>query len=216
MAAGDRTDLIVSQAQLHLASADQGKLAALVEALPPAFFYDKLKQAETKLAVELLCIEKTTTTLATVSGVASEPSGFYRAHLLEAPSGEWLQLNEVTVGDFDLLTRNVIGTAEQTPLYYKRWAGSITLWPTPSDGNHTMHYYGIPTTTPSTTVDPETPSYMDEMLLWMMLKEAAVVVGNNELAVFYERKYANELSDTMKAWRRTKTVSYGIEPDAYR
>lgn len=216
MAAGDRTDSIVSQAQFHLASAEQGKLSALVNALPPSFFYDKLNQAQTRLASELLCIEKTTTTLATVSGVAAEPSGFYRAHLLVAPSGEWLQLSEVTVSDYDLLTRNVIGTAEQTPLYYKRWAGSITFWPTPADGNHTMHYYGIPTTTPSTSVDPETPPYMDEMLLWMILKEAAVVMGGLELAAFYERKYANEFSDVMKQWRRTKTVQYSVEPDSYR
>lgn len=202
----NRTGKILSKVHYILATYDQGKLTDLLNNLPIQFVLDVLQNGQTRLAADLLCIEKSGT-LTTVSGVASEPTGFYRAKLVKLPTGQWLQLNEVSVPDFDLLERNVIGTAEQTPLYYKRWAGSITLWPTPADTSYTFYYYGVPSTTVSSSVEPETPTYMDDALCFWTVKELSAVVNRMDLMGAYEAKFTAETERAMRMWRGTKTMA---------
>ena len=209
MAAGDRTDSIVSQAQYHLASVEQGKLSGLLKNLPPTFFYDKLQQAQTRVAAEFLCIEKKSTTITMTSGVVTEPTGFFRMKQFVLSSTDYCQPVEISVQDYDSLTRAYF-TAGQAPQFFFRWAGSMTFYPVPTDATYTMYYYGIPTTTVSTIIDPETPAYFDECLLWYVLKEAADVIGRADLASQYHGKYERSREDIMGMWRRTKTESTAI------
>lgn len=210
-----RSAKIVSQTQFHLATFDQTKLSEVVKKIPVDLIYAKLQQGQVQAAADLLCVEKSTTTLATTSGVATEPTGFYRAKQIQLATGLTLQLVELSVEDYDLLIRNLLGSTEQTPQYFKRWGGSMTFYPAPADGNHTMFYYGTPTTTASSTVSPETPEYLDDLLLFYVIKEMAPVAGRLDLIPVYEQKFQAEMNDAMRRFRRTKTQALMIAPDVY-
>jgi len=205
----DRTGALVSQIQFHLATFDQGRLEQVLKLLPEAIIYDKLQRGQEHLAQDLLCIEKKKTDLSVSSGAATEPTGFYRMKQLVLPSTQYCQPIEIDVQDHDRLTRNYF-TAGQKPQFYFRWNGTITLYPTPSDGTYTMYYYGVPTTQVSQSQNPETPQILDEALLYFGIKECAPVAGRLDLVPAYEQKYVVEKERAERAWGRTKTLDTSI------
>jgi hypothetical protein len=199
-----RSGALFGKVQFILGTADQSNLKRIINTVPPALIYEFLDKGQHRLATELLCIEKTTAALTVTSGVASEPTGFFRVKQIVLATSENYQPVEVSVQDYDMLTRSFL-TSAQTPLYYKRWAGSITFFPTPSDGTYTMHYYGRPTTAIAQAVEPEVPAYMDDCLLYYAVKELAPVANRPDLIPTYNAYYAQEMERVMRSWRRTKT-----------
>jgi len=206
----DRTGLLISQVQVTLATFDQKKLSEILKLVPEKFIYDKLQRAQEHLAQEFLCIEKSDATLTMTSGVITEPTGFYRIKQIVLPSGQYVQPVEVDIEVYDQLTRTYF-TAGQEPTFYKRWGGSITFFPTPSDGTYTMHYYGVPTTQIAQSQNPETPQILDEALFYFAMKECAPAVGRLDLVPLYEGKYMAEKSRSLGSWQRAKTINYAVE-----
>lgn len=209
-----RTGRLFSQVQVILGSVDPANLKRVFNILPAQLIYDKLDEGQVRLASDLLCLEKSAT-LTVTSGTTTEPTGFYRAKLLKLPTGQWLQLEEVDIDNFDLLERNVIGTAEQTPLYFKRWNGTITFWPSPGSASYTLYYYGIPTTSIEQAVEPEVPAYMDQAILYWAVKELAPIANRTDLIVPYSTMWEQENFKLISRKTRTKTAAVQIANDVY-
>jgi hypothetical protein len=209
MAAGDRTDGIFGRVQLTLGTLDWKKLALIVKNIPNQLIYDLIDQAQQRIAEDTLCIEKSTTTLAVSSGVASEPTGFFRIKLLLAPSGKTCQLQEVDPVEWDFWNRATSVTA-QTPSIYKRYGGSITFWPTPDDGNYSLLYFGTPTTNVTTAIDPETPVLFDKAIEYAVVRDGAAIVGRVDLVPIYATLYQQELARIKERYRAKFTDSTEI------
>ena len=205
-----RSGALYGKVQFILGTMEQGSLKKVINLLPPALIYEMLDKGQHRLATELLCLEKTTASLTVTSGVATEPTGFYRIKQIVLDSSESYQPVEVSVQDFDILYRSLL-TSAQTPLYYKRWAGSITFFPTPSDDTYTMHYYGRPTTSIAVATEPEVPAYMDDCILYYAVKELAPIAGRLDLLAPYTGLYNQEMDRCMRMWRRTKTEAGSIQ-----
>lgn len=212
MASGDRTKQIMGKVQFALAGLNSGNIPGIVQRVPDTLFFDTMGEIATRLCEDTLCLEKSTAVLAVSTSAASEPTGFYRGKLIVMPSGYSLQLRELSVNDFDLLTRPTTTTAGQSPLYYKRFGGTITFYPTVASATYTMFYHGIPTTTPSASVDPETPSFMDKCIEYGTMAELSSMMGDQTKYAIYMDKYERERVRAMQSFRKTKTVAYTISP----
>lgn len=208
-----RSGKLLSKVQWYLAGMDQGKLADVLKLLPEQFIFDELNRAQSMLAEDLLCIE-TSASVTFTSGVGAEPTGFYRMKQLKLSTSQLLQPIEVSGEQYDDIIRTYT-SGGQTPTWYWRWGGNITLFPVPATGSYTVYYYGVPTTTIAQATEPQIPAYMDEAMLFYAVKELAVVAGRNDLVPLCEGKYARELDRIKLAWRRTKTVLYEIEKGPY-
>jgi hypothetical protein len=166
----------------------------------------------TRLCEDTLCLEKSTAALTVTTSAASEPSGFYRGKLIVMPTGYSLQLAELSVNDFDMLARPIASLTGQTPLYYKRFGGTLTFYPSVTSATYTMFYHGVPTTTPTSAIDPETPSFMDKCIEYGTIAELASMLGDQTKYAIYMDKYERERIRAMQSFRRTKTVGYTISP----
>jgi hypothetical protein len=202
MATGDRTDKITDRVQLLLGLKDF-KLADVN-------VYGQIDDAQRRLCEELLCLEKSTAALAFTSGAASEPSGFYKIKQLVLSSTAVYQPTEVSVEDYDAITRQSPTTGFQTGEFYKRWGGTITTYPALSNGNYTMYYYGIPTTNVTTSVDPETPAILDKCIEYLVATELAPYVGKQDLIAGFGIAYSQELERVRHSWSRTKPSGYNV------
>lgn len=212
MASGDRTKQIMGKVQFALAGLNSGNISGLVQRVPDALFLDTMGEIATRLCEDTLCLEKSTASLAVATSTASEPSGFYRGKLIVMPSGYSLQLKELSVNDFDMLARPIGSMLGQTPLFYKRFGGTLTFYPTVTSATYTMFYHGIPTTTPTAAIDPETPSFMDKCIEYGVLAELSAMLGDQVKYAIYMDKYERERIRAMQSFRKTKTVAYSITP----
>ena len=202
--ATDRITKLRSQIQLYLGTMNGNGLSNVMENLPSQIVYDVIQRGQTVLAEEFLCIEKSTTVTFT-SSVGSEPSGFYRLKQLVLGSGESLQPVEIDVQEYDQLTRSIYAAGIR-PFTYFRWNGSITIYPSITDGSYTIYYYGTPTTTVAVAVNPETPAYMDEALLYFALKELSQIAERPDLVMLYEGKWEVERERVRGSWMRSKSI----------
>jgi len=212
MATGDRTKQILGKVEFALAGLNSDGLSGLLQRVPESLFLDTMGDIAYRLCEDTLCLEKSTASLTVASSTVAEPSGFYRGKLIVMPSGYSFQLKELSINDFDLLGRPLSAVAGQTPLYYKRFAGSLTFYPTITSATYTMYYYGVPTTTPSGAVDPETPQFMDKCIEYGTIAELAAMIGNTNLYTIYLDKYERERQRAMQSHRRRHTVNYTIVP----
>jgi hypothetical protein len=193
--AGNRSRRIFARVQL-ICAGGIGNLQALLTQIPEDTIYDIMGDISQKIAMESLCIEKLETVLVSSSTIA-EPDAFFRGKLLQLDTNLSFQLVEIDVEDFDNVSRYTFSGAAQTPLYYKRWNGTITLYPSVTSDYYPLYYYAIPQTTPSRTIDPETPVYMDKAVEYGTIAEVAIMAGKNDIASAYEMKFQNELQKTM-------------------
>lgn len=213
MPTGDRSKTILTRVQAAVAGLDQGSLSLLQKTVTPTQIFDLAQEAQRRLATELLCLEKDATVTFT-SGVGAEPTGFYRLKQIQLPTTQTWQPTEVSAEQYDDLLRGYF-SGGQTPAWFWRWNGSIRLFPVPATGDYTVYYYGIPTTTISVSVDPETPSYMDDALMFYAIRELAVAAGKNDLVGFYGKMFESERDRLQGMWRKSKSVLLEIEPGPY-
>jgi hypothetical protein len=192
---------------------NQSELNGVATLIPQLAIFDVAQEGQKRLAADFLCIEKSASVTFT-SGSGAEPTGFYRLKQIKLPTTQVWQPTEVTGEQYDDLLRGYF-SGGQTPSWYWRWGGNILLYPVPSTGSYTVYYYGLPTTTISTSVDPETPSYMDEALIFWTVKELADGAGKKDMIGLYEGKYRAELERLRDVYRRSKTVLLEVEPGPY-
>jgi hypothetical protein len=188
---GDRSKKILGKIQLAVTgSVDES--AKLNLKIPEETIYDIMGDYAMKVAQETLCLENSST-LTIVNSTTTEPSGFLRLKLIELDENLSLPLVEIDLEDFDGLSRYDFAGTAQTPLYYKRWNGTITLNPDVATGSYPVYYWGVPTTTPSSTIDPETPAKFDKAIEYGTLSEVAMIIGRNDLAGVANIKYESEI-----------------------
>jgi hypothetical protein len=203
MADGDRTKKIRDRIQLLL-GIDDYRLANVN-------VYGQIDDAQRFLCEETLCREKKTTSLAFTSGAASEPSGFYKIKQIVLSSTANYQPTEISVPEYDAISRLSPTVGMQAGEYYFRWGGTITTYPAVSDGNYTMYYYGIPTTNVAAGTDPETPAIFDRTLEYLAARDLAPVVGRLDLVSNLSRLFAEELDRAKHSFARTKISGYQIQ-----
>ena len=124
--------------------------------------------------------------------------------------GSTLQVEEVSIEEYDYITRSITFPAPQKPLYFKRWNGTFTFYPTPSDNSYTLFFWKIPTTNMSSSVDPETPAVFDPVLEYMSVSKLAPFVGKFDLVPIYDGLYRREMDHAVESRRRTKRSSHSI------
>lgn len=156
--------------------------------------------------------------IAPSSAATSETSpgatGFYRLKLIELPNNIKLQPIEIDVTTYDLYRRlffTSTSSSAYVQIYYKIWDGILSFYPTPQV-NYTMilHYYRLPVTDMSNTVDPEIPVEFDTCLLYGLIKELAYPINRPELMVWGNQMFQEHFNRVTNSWRRTKTVSNQI------
>lgn len=205
---GDRSKNILGKVLLMI-SGGVGKMSKANFNIPEAVIYSVMGDYATKLAQELFCLE-TSSTLTVTDSEASEPTGFLKLKQIELGTDLYIQPKELDVSDFDIVTRYQYSDSIQTPLYYKRWNGTITFNPTIASDSYTAYWYSLPTTTPSASADPETPAKYDKAIEYGTISEIANMAGRVDLANLYLNKYQQEL-DTLAVNRgRTDTIPLEI------
>jgi hypothetical protein len=211
---GDRSKRILGKVLLTIGS-PLGKMARTDYNIPEAAIYSIMGDYATKIAEDLLCLE-TSTTLTVTSSAGSEPTGFISLKLIELGTDLYIQPKEIDLIDYDLIVRNnYYSDPIQTPLYYKRWNGTITFHPTVDSDSYTIYYYTRPTTTPSSSADPETPSNYDKIIEYGTISEVAAMVGRSDLINIYSVKYQQEMDNALGNLARARTVTEGIKPYGY-
>jgi hypothetical protein len=200
---GNRSKSIFSQIQLILAGGIKNLKEVLLQ-IPEDLIYDLIGDSAMNIAQDTLCLEKLLTVNVTDSEI-QEPDGFFRPKLIQISSNLSMQLVELDVEDFDALSRYTFAGTAQTPLYFKRWNGVITLNPTVASGDYPIYYWAIPTTEPSRTVDPETPIYMDNAIVYKCVAELAPIIGKMDLVNLYTKKYENEARSNSVNLGKTKS-----------
>lgn len=214
MAAGDRTKLIRDRAIVFAG------LLPKMAADRPAFeklVFQTIDSYQKRIAEEVLCLEGKTDLSINSSGEATEPSGFYRLKFIERPSS--LRINfapeEVDPVEFDYIKRVITGSGGLSQYYFKRWNGTLTFHPNPGAVTWTIHYYKVPTTNVSSTVDPEIPTMFDKALEYAVISELMPFAEKFEAAQYYRGLFEMELNRVRTSFRRTKTVGLSIYPDVY-
>ena len=206
MAAGDRTKKIVGRVWAIIADGGPN-IPAPVDR--ESLIHGAINDFQRRIAEEALCVE-TSANLTVSSGTTSEPSGFFRFKLIALPSGQTLQVEELDLTEYDYITRYSPTSFPQSPIYFKRWAGTLTFYPTPSNATYTGYYWKIPSTDVSTSVDPETPAIFDKAIEYGVLSDIAALVRKPDLIKIYHPLFLEELERVKSSWRRTKRGSYDI------
>jgi hypothetical protein len=188
---GDRSKKILGKI-VNTVSGAVGRHPKLEFNIPETLIYDIMGDYVTKMAQEFHCLE-TSSTLTVSSSAASEPTGFLKFKQIELDTDLYIQPKEIDVKDYDILQRRDYTDPIQTPLYYKRWNGTITFFPAVTSDSYTAYWYTLPTTTPSATVDPETPAQYDKAIEYGAISEVAVMAGRNDLAGLYLKRYEEEM-----------------------
>lgn len=205
---GDRSKRILGKVLLTLGT-DMAKMAKTNFHVPEAVIYSVMGEYATKIAEETFCLE-TSSNLTVTSSAGSEPTGFLRLKLIELDSDLYIQPKEVDLVDYDIIVRNNYTDPIQTPLYYKRWNGTITFHPAVATDTYPIYWYSRPTTTPSSTTDPETPSQYDKAIEFGTISEIAPMVGRQDLMRLYIDRYEQELNTIAMNKGRTSTVELEV------
>lgn len=212
----NRIGKILSQATLILDRFANARIKGIMRTLPTSLLYDIVQRGQEMLSEETLCLHKSAS-LTFTSGVAAEPSGFYRMDFLVLAATEADQPIEVDVEEYDRLSRQLTsqdtagGNAVPADQYIYRFGGSFYTWDTLSNGSYTLYYWGRPTTTVASDTNPETPAYMDTCLLYYLVKEAASIVEEDNVGVMYAVKFDEEFSRIQSAHSRTQTIDRVIK-----
>lgn len=205
---GDRSKNILGKTLLTL-TGNIDKSSKATFKIPESAIYDIIGDYATKIAQELYCLE-TSSVLTVTSSATSEPTGFLKLKQIVLGTDLYIQPVELDVSDYDILTRNSYVDPVQTPLYYKRWAGTITFFPAVASDSYTTYWYTLPTTVPSSTVDPETPAQYDKAIEYGVISEVAIMAGRNDIADRYNERYLRELDTIAINRSRTDTVPLEI------
>lgn len=203
VANGNRSKRILGKVQLIL-KGSVNENSKMTLNIPEEVFYDIMGDYATKIAQETLSIERREV-VEIASSEIQEPDGFFRGKLIQLDTNLSLQMIEIDLEDYDNLSRYTFTGCAQTPLYYKRWNGTITLYPSVTTDYYPMYYWAIPTTTPSSTVDPETPIQYDKAIEYGMISEMALMIDRKDLADRYNLKYEREIQKSII--NQSKTIS---------
>ena len=176
--------------------------------------YAHLNDSQQRVAENTLCLERIGT-LTLTSGVAPEPSDYFRMKLIVLASGKILQPIEVDVVEFDSASRLNPQNTFYTPIVYKRWVNTsnvnvITFFPTPTDPSYTLLYYAVPSTSIASNLDPEVPKRYDDVLVYDALTELLPIVGKFELSTYYRSLSEQVLATQFLSTRKQKTQSSQI------
>jgi hypothetical protein len=165
-----------------------------------------------RIAEETLSIETSDTLSITASETDyDEPSGFYRLKALHTPGSTLFGTQEVDRSELDTIEQNTPNLGGGT-ICFARWGGQMRFYPQPSAGTYTLYYYGLPTSTMSSSSEPETPSYQDDLIFYGLMCEILPLVGKFDMVQYYESKYGQEFQRCLNSHRRTKTTSLEIYP----
>lgn len=200
MAAGDRTTGILGRVRLRT-GLDTKKY-------PDSLIYSTIGLAAQELAERILCLEQSGTITIDANGDASTPAGFYRLKQIVMPTNVRFQPTELDPQRFDLVKRQLFSAATTYVQWYKIWGNGATIsfYPVPAIATWTILYYGLPTTTPSASVDPETPARMDRMIEYYVCSDILPI----DQSVPFRALYNQELEREFLSQRRTKTVNNQI------
>lgn len=176
----------------------------------PVDIDDSLNDVQRTIAQRTLCLETTGTITTDSNGTANEPTGFYRLKYIQFADGTLLFPKEVDVREYDNLQRILFTNISTTVQFYKHWDGQITFFPNPAVQTYTIYYYALPTTTISSSVDPEIPEYMDEALQYGALSQL-LLLKNDDANIIRADKYGNMFNEQLnlieKFYRKSKTNS---------
>jgi hypothetical protein len=201
MAAGDRSKQIKERVRFVTGLDELGMSDPLL--------YGIMGDRANLMAQETLCIEKITTSLviSATDGTGTLPTGYFRAKQLQLPYSIRIQPTEIDVNQMDFLKRQLISPALNIVQWFSIWNGVITLWPNPGAQTYTLLYYVVPTTTPSGSVDPETPQYMDETLKYGIAAEAMLYQKKYDENARFVALYEQEKERARLTQRRNKSLS---------
>ena len=204
MAAGDRSDKIRDKVKT---------ITGLTETyIQDVLIFLLLDEVQRDVAEETLCIESSGT-LTIVASTASyaEPTGFYRSMKLALPSTMIVPITEIDYDEYDRISKVSTTSASQSPIYFTRWAGNVIFYPTPStSGTYTWYFWKIPSTTTSTSIDPETPARMDTLLFYGVMYKILPHKQDFKGAEYYRSLYETELLKEKKRQRGSKSMSLPI------
>lgn len=179
----------------------------------PVDIYDGLNDVQRQISQRLLCLEATSTITTNSSGVASEPTGFYRLKRIVMPDNTYIFPKEIDVEEYDVLEHLLFTNIATRVQYYKRWNGSFTFFPNPGVQTWAIYYYKNPTTTISASDDPEIPEYMDEALFYGTIAQILLYKNTPEAfaaSKMYRDMHDREMKTLIERWRATKTNSNTI------
>jgi len=179
----------------------------------PVDIYDGLNDVQRQIAQRLLCLEATSTITTNSSGVASEPDGYYRLKRIVLPDNSYIFPKEIDVQEYDVLQHLLFTDISTSVQYFKRWNGSFTFFPNPGVQTWTIYFYKNPTTTITSSDDPEIPEYMDEALLYGTLGQLLLYKNSAEglaASKMYRDLYEREMKNLVDRWRGSKTNSNEI------
>jgi hypothetical protein len=199
---GSRTTRIVDRVQL-LFDPDNKKVT---KALINSFIDD----AQSEMAETTLCIESSAT-LTVAASSTTEPTGFYKMKLIAMASGQLSQAEEISVTDYDAISRFTFNSIASPTIFYKRWNGTLTFYPTLAAGSYTCYFWKTPSTNVGSTVDPETPARFDPQLEDYTVYHCAPFAGKPDYVALYKKLYDDGLKDAIISQRRTKPGVYQIE-----
>lgn len=175
--------------------------------------YDSLNDVQRNIAIDTLCLESSSTITTNSSGVATEPTGYFRLKRIVFPDNTEIFPVELDVQEYDVIQHQLFTNISTTVQYYKRWNGSFTFFPNPGVQTWTIHFYKTPTSTIDASTDPEIPQYMDKMLEYGAITQL-LLYKNDEASLakaqMYTALYEGERARRIAEWRRTKTVSNEI------
>jgi hypothetical protein len=178
--------------------------------IPLTTIYGYMDDAQSEIAETALCIESSDSM--TVTGnVATEPTGFYRMKLIELGTGTLIQPAEVSVTDYDLMTKVTFASTILRGMFFKRWGGSLKFYPTLDNGTYTCYFYKSPSTNVSAICSPETPARYDPAIEAYAVYHLAPFVGKEALVPLYKSVYESQLKDAITSQRRTKPGHYSIQ-----
>ena len=200
--AGERTKKMLDRIQMLLGLTDQVKI-------PPTTILGFMDDAQSEIAETTLSVESSAS-LTVAASATTEPTGFYRMKLIALASGTLIQPEEISVNDYDAMTRYTFSPPASVGMYFKRWNGTITFYPTLSAGTYTCYFYKTPSTNCSTSVDPETPARFDPSVEYYSIYHLAPFVGKLDLVSLYKGLYDASLKDAIQSQRRTKPGIYQI------
>lgn len=160
---------------------------------------DYLYEVCLEFSREVECIEDTFTT----SSVASQQEYSLPSRYLKIMRVTWnnIKLQPITLREYDALTFNAQTIPEGTPAYYYYFAGTIGLYPIPSDVE-TIKVWAIEAhdvITSASTLDIPI-QYHDMLVDGVTAKMAMKEIGDPRQA-FYAGRWAQHLEVAKRQWR---------------
>jgi hypothetical protein len=164
-----------------------------------------IHSSEDNTLVKFMCVQYSAGGL--TPSQTLDPSGFFRLHYIELPQSFQFQLQELSPITRDATNRALLFPfTSQNPSAFSILADVITFYPSVgSSEDYTLHYYKVPTTNLSASVDPEITSSFDTALYYGAVAELAPSV-DRDLFVPFNTKYemeidrAKELQGTRKSY----------------